>query len=245
MFRPVVALVLSVGVALAAPGLGRALASDCLVFGRAFDEQDVSGRLLSENIMLALNTVGICVTASPLPGKRIQQALMQGEIDGEFVRVRSYAKGVGDIAVFVEEPVVEGVGFIVARDAAVKSPEDLGSKPLGTLRGYVWQEEVVPDSTRIALANSYEQLAQMFVNGRVAAILIDEYNLERFPELEPWPRTAIARLDAYIVLHKSKAVFREPISQALRFYKSTGCVFEKYHGGPACGLRNPPNPNNQ
>ncbi|RVU38984.1 hypothetical protein EOI86_06915 [Hwanghaeella grinnelliae] len=240
MYRPSVALMFVVGVAIALPGLAFASASDCLVFGRAFDEQDVSGRILSGNIMLALNAVGICVTASPLPGKRIEQALLHGEIDGEFVRVPSYLKRVGDVAVTVDEPVVEAVGLFVSLDPSIGSVRDLGTGMLGILRGYVWQEELASAHSRVAVANNSSQLAEMLLNRRVKAILIDEYNLERFPKLEHAHRSTVAELTAYVVLHKRKAALRGAIAEAVRFYKSAGCVFEKFRGGPACGLRNPP-----
>lgn len=244
MFRPVLALVFAVGVVLAAPGFARAAATDCLVFGRQFEEEDVAALILSENIMLALNAVGVCVTARPLPGKRITQALLQGEIDGEFARILSYLDHVGDAAVLVEEPVVRAAGYIVTHDPEITAVMELGTRPLGTLRGFLWQEEAVRAASRFVAANSYEQLAEMFLNGRVEAILIDQYNLERFPELGTRPRTVVAQIDAYIVLHKSKAALSESIAQAVRFYTAAGCVFERYHGGPACGLRNPPIPNN-
>jgi len=240
MHRPVVALVFSVGIAVAVSVRTPASANDCLVFGRQFDEKDVAGPILSDNIMLALNTVGICITARPLPGKRITQALVQGEIDGEFARVPSYLDLVGNTAVLVEEPVVGAAGYIVTRNPTIATAEGLGDGPLGVLRGFVWQEEAAQAASHVAAANSYEQLAEMFINKRVEAILIDEYNLERYPELANWPKAEVVQIKAYIVLHRRRAALRSAIGKAIRFYKSTGCVFERFHGGPACGLRNPP-----
>jgi ABC-type amino acid transport substrate-binding protein len=240
MFRPVVALVFLVGVAVTTPGGARAVANECLVFGRAFDEQDVTSRILSENVMLALNAVGICVTAISLPGKRIQQALLHGEIDGEFVRIPSYLKRVSDVAVMVDEPVVEGAGLLVSLDPSIGSLQDLGPDMLGILRGFVWQEEAARGHSQVAVANTFEQMAEMLLSRRVKAILIDEYNLEELPGLEHAHRTTVVEFTAYIVLHKRNAALRESIAQAVRFYKSGGCAFERFHGGPACGLRNPP-----
>ncbi|WP_425404438.1 hypothetical protein [Hwanghaeella sp.] len=208
--------------------------ANCLVLGRTVAVRDTINAVIFENVSAALADVGICVRDKQFPAKRVSEALIRGEIDGELMRIGAYRSVVGDAAIPVKEPLFYIVGYLVARDTTVASVNDVNRMSLATLRGIVWQRDIGALAAKNIVANTPEQQFEMLQAGRVDAILMDGVNFDRFPELKNMSRLEVSREPAFIYLHRAWKNLSDQIAAAVRSFKGRGCLFETPQGGKHC-----------
>lgn len=96
--------------------------------------------------------------------------------DGEFLRTSDYQAKVGDFAMIVDEPLVEGYGLLVTRPDQTPSFRDLKGKAVGVRRGFIWQEKVFPDSVTKTFIDDYETGLTLLQMGQISGLLIDSLN---------------------------------------------------------------------
>lgn len=229
--RPVVCLALLVFLAFAERP---AIAQDCLVFGRISSYSGSLFEIVQSNVDRVFSDAGICIRSRTLLAARATEALIRGQIDGEYLRVVEYEKRVGEAAIAVGEPLYQGKGWLLTNNGAVNSAEDISAARLGVLRGLVWQDRFKARAASVVEANSHKQLVDMFLNGRVDTIMIDNYNFERFPALASTRRFLAMIFDTRVFLHKSKAPLAPRFASVIRDFKQRGCRFDLAEGGPGC-----------
>ncbi|RVU38985.1 hypothetical protein EOI86_06920 [Hwanghaeella grinnelliae] len=206
----------------------------CLRIGSSFGEKHSADDRVEANIRTVLTSLNLCVETVTGPPKRLTEALLRGEIDGELIRVREYGRAVADAAVLVEEPLAEANGYLVAR-AGIDLPETAeGDLTIGMLRGVRWHRAALENAGQTFVANDMEQLMEMLRNGRVDAILVGGFLRDDYPELAALSSKVVHKTTLHFVLHRSHADLAEKIGGAIRAFKSRGCSFQKEKGGPTC-----------
>ncbi len=212
----------------------QAQSTPCLRIGSSFSEKHSVDHLVEENIRFVLAALNICMDIVPGPPKRLTAELLRGEIDGELIRVKEYARAVDEAAILVNEPLAEATGYLVGRaglDLAKAAVEDLS---IGTLRGVRWHLAASNGARKIAVANDMEQLVDMLRNRRVDAILVGGFLRDEYPQLANLPAKVVYRTTLHFVLHRSHAASADAISAAIRNFKGRGCTFLAVAGGTAC-----------
>lgn len=206
----------------------------CLRIGSSFGAKHATDDRVEANIRTMLTSLNQCVEIVNGPPKRLTEALLHGEIDGELIRVREYGRAVGEAAVVVEEPLAEVKGYLIARagiDLAITAKDDL---TIGMLRGVRWHQAASAGARRVVIANNMEQLLEMLHNGRVDAILVGGFLRDEYPELAALSSQVVYSTTLHFVLHRSRADLADRIAAGIRRYRDKGCSFLMPKGGTTC-----------
>lgn len=207
---------------------------DCLVLGRTVAVRDSTNDVIFSNMAAVLADVGICVRDRQMPAKRVSESLLQGEVDGELMRIAGYVSVVGHTAFAVDEPISAITGYLVTRDRSVTSIDDIGGMSLAVVRGILWQSRLGNQARREIVTNTPQQQVEIFRSGRVDAILMDGVNFDAFPDLKDTHRVVVAREEVFIYLHRRWIGLAETVAEAIRSFKRRGCLFELPRGGADC-----------
>jgi hypothetical protein len=214
LFPPVFALLLLVGTSLGEPARGR----DCLNFLAV--NSFTFGSIIS-SLQESFARSGVCFEIDHAPAPRNSLLLRQGKVDGELFRIPDYQNTVGNTAIMVPEPIIEGYGLLVAvsQDGLDENPADIQGMAVG--RGVVWQNHVSLPSSGVSEVGDYEALMTMLRTGRVSAVLIDNVNLAllRTPEESLFAKRVTPKLQAHLFLHASQASLLPEIDTAIRVWK--------------------------
>ena len=206
----------------------------CLRIGSSFGDKHSTDDLMEGNMRAVLASLGLCAEIVKGPPKRLTEALLRGEIDGELVRVKEYGRAVAAKAILVDEPLAEANGYLIARAGIDLAETAEPSLSIGILRGVRWHQAASADAKKIAIANNMDQLTEMLRNGRVDAILVGGFLREEYPELAGLPSRIVYRTTLHFVLHRSHADIADEIAEGIRVFRGKGCSFLMAKGGTAC-----------
>jgi len=206
----------------------------CLRIGSSFGDKHSTDDRVEANIRAVLNSLNLCVEVVSGPPKRLTEALLRGEIDGELIRVREYGRAVAEAAVLVEEPLAEANGYLVARAGIDLAETAEGALTIGMLRGVRWHRSASAGAGRAVVANDMEQLMEMLRNDRVDAILVGGFLRDEYPELAALSSKVVYRTTLHFVLHRSRAELADEIAAGIRRYRDKGCSFLLAKGGTTC-----------
>lgn len=213
---------------------GYAETGGCLRIGSSFGDKHSTDDRVEANIRAVLNSLNLCVEVVSGPPKRLTEALLRGEIDGELIRVREYGRAVAEAAILVEEPLAEANGYLVA-DAGIDLTEtDEGDLTIGMLRGVRWHQAASKGAGRVVIANDMEQLMEMLRNDRVDAILVGGFLRDGYPELAALSSKVVYKTTLHFVLHRSHLDLADEIAAGIRRYRDKGCSFLLAKGGTTC-----------
>lgn len=206
----------------------------CLRIGSTFSHKHSVDDRVEQNLRTVLASLNICIDIVAGPPRRLTEALLRGDLDGELFRVREYGRAVEAAALLVEEPLSDVLGyFVAARDI------DLARRPIetlkvGVLRGLKWHQTAAQSAGEVIVANDMEQLLSMLRNRRVDGIMIGGFLREEYPELSNLPAQVAYRSTAHFVLHRSHQDLARPIAAAIWDFKERGCSFTRPDGGSTC-----------
>lgn len=220
--------------AMTAAGTLSAQEAPCLRIGSSFGDKHSTDDLMEGNMRAVLASLDLCAEIVKGPPKRLTEALLRGEIDGELVRVKEYGRAVAAKAILVDEPLAEANGYLIARAGIDLAETTEPGLSIGILRGVRWHQAASADAKKIAIANNMDQLTEMLRNGRVDAILVGGFLREEYPELAGLPSKVVYRTTLHFVLHRSHADIADQIAEGIRVFRGKGCSFLMAKGGTAC-----------
>ena len=198
---------------------GRA-ADNCINLATREAEVHISA---AKQVSKALDAANICHKTRFLPGNRLQQSLIDGEIDGDMGRIMNYGEQVGDIAIMVEEPVVRITGLFISRKNEKRTLDEMRAEPIGAIANTQWAETKLQQHVDVMHAKSVIQLIRLMEHERISGFLIDDFvwhTVQKdYPDLQ---MNRVVEINIYMWLRKEKADFAQPIAEALRAFKARG-----------------------
>lgn len=206
----------------------------CLRIGSSFGEKHAIDDRVEANMRTVLASLNLCMVIVTGPPKRLTEALLHGEIDGELIRVREYGRAVAGEAVLVGEPLAEATGYLVARTGIDLAETAEGELIVGILRGVRWHHSASEGARRAVVINEMEQLMEMLRSGRVDAILVGGFLRDEYPELTALSSKVVYKTTLHFILHRSRADLADTIGAGIRRYRDKGCSFLKTKGGTTC-----------
>lgn len=167
-----------------------------------------------------------CFVVSYNPPARSAQLLLDGEVDGEFLRLADFSPYQQADVVMVPVALVSGEGVLVSRDQKITSLESLGHSALGYRRGTDWSENLSKFYPNRIAVPSYELMVEMFNKGRIDALLIDDLNLRGYGHmLSGTTRTPLKETSAYIWLAARHKDLITQITAVLQKFYAEGHSF--------------------
>ena len=212
------------------PASTNAVADECLKI--ASDSKNIKAvRLFTPGVKQVFQNAQLCAEYINMPSKRIQKAMSEGEIDGEFIRVNTYLKAMKDYIAPVPTPIVRASGVIVTLRKEGFLPQtiaDIGKKKIGTILGFKWHEVFAVALASTKVAKKYETLAAMLNKRRIDGFLIEDVSLQRLyaekllsPE-DIHVSPAIIDLSAYLVMNRKHSGIVGKLDSALKKAKADG-----------------------
>jgi hypothetical protein len=192
--------------------------ADCLKLTTSFKLVD---QLIVQSLISKFSEHDLCVQVSHVPADRATLLIEQGQIDGELFRIHDYINEIGEVAVRVEEPIVEGYGLIVGKTKVSQSDTLLAGKPVAMIRGFIWQEKVFPRRSVPVMVEDSKAGMAMLEAGRVSALLIDAISLKILvPEADMfYQRRVTPKMSAYLYLHKRHSQDLPAFTSAIQEWK--------------------------
>ena len=170
-----------------------------------------------------------CFTVSYNPTARSAQMLLDGEVDGEFLRLADFSPYQHADVVMVPVPLVRGEGILVSRDKKFTSLESLGQNALGIRRGTDWSDHLSQSYPNRIVVPSYELMVEMFNKGRIDALLIDDLNLRDYEKMLPGTtRTTLKGTSAYVWMAAKHKDLIPEITRVLQKFQGEGHSFIGY-----------------
>jgi ABC-type amino acid transport substrate-binding protein len=192
--------------------------TDCLKLTTSFKQID---QLIVPSLISKFAEYGLCVEVSHVSADRATLLIEQGQIDGELFRIRDYINEISEVAVRVEEPIVEGYGLIVGKTETSQSDKLLVGKPVAMVRGFIWQERVFPKRSVPVMVEDSKAGFAMLKAGRVSALLIDTISFKLLvSEADKlYQRRVTPKMSAYLYLHNRNAHLLPAFEAAIKGWK--------------------------
>lgn len=188
-------------------------------------------RLFTPGIKKVFQKANICVEYISMPSRRMQKEMLEGNIDGEFVRVNTYLKIMKDYIAPIPTPIIKAKGVIVSLKETGFAPKalvDIGSKKIGIVLGFKWHEVLATSLKTTRIAKKYDTLAAMLKRKRVDGFLIEDVSLKSLYDkalLSPeqlYISPAVIDLSAYLVMSKKHRNLTKQLNQAMKIVKAEG-----------------------
>lgn len=203
-----------------------AYADDCLLFGAT---EDILGHQVGQKFTEVLATQNICAKMSYLPAAQSERMFINGQIDGELMRVINFGdyEQLGMLRIPI--PVIEGEGLLVSYDPTLQTIKQMNGRALGVFRGMEWQLDISGTYENIIILPNYEIMVDMLIGGRVDAILIDSQSIRQFAgRLDSAAITMLMRRNVFAWIRPEHKRLLPAISDALQeFHASGGSFFEQ------------------
>ncbi len=227
----------------ALPGLAspQARASDTLTITAvsATGASGVAARLLTDIYRRA----GIGLNITVLPAARASLVALSDQADGELMRIASYGQTYPQL-LRVDPPfyrVSVRAYSVPARNASVRSREDLRHYSIGSLRGMPYVQDLTESHPALTLTQSPLQLFRMLLAGRVdlavCTTLAARHALLSLgaPEVDASPE--LASFDLHHYLHVRRRDVAQRITDALRRMRDGGELAQLTAGYEAAAMR--------
>lgn len=200
-----------------------AFADDCLMFGTT---EDVLGRQVGAKFADVLATQNICAKVSYLPAAQSERMFLNGELDGELMRVINFGDYEQRGMLRVPIPVIEGEGLLVSYDPSLQTINQMKGRTLGILRGMEWQLDISGTYDNVVALPNYEIMVDMLIGGRIDAILIDNQSIREFDgRLDDAAITMLMRRNAFVWIRPEHRKLLPAISDALQEFHASGGDF--------------------
>ncbi|RCK44987.1 hypothetical protein TH30_13315 [Thalassospira profundimaris] len=167
-----------------------------------------------------------CFIVSYNPAARSAQMLLDGEVDGELLRIEGFEPYKTADMVMVPVPLIIGEAILVTRDFKVSAIEDISQATLGIRRGTEWSDSLSQGHENTITVPSYELMVEMFKKGRIDAFLIDDLNLREYRDtLAGMNKVVLKQSGAYIWLSKEHENLVPDVARILREFYAQGHSF--------------------
>lgn len=215
LFSPVLALLLLFSASLSGPAYTR----DCLNFMAV--NFYTFGSIIS-SLQETFAKSGVCFTVDHAPAPRNSLLLKQGKTDGELFRIPDYQNTIGDAAIMVPEPIIEGYGLLVTKSESVLDEDLANIQGMAVGRGVVWQNYVSLPEAGVSEVGDYASLMTMLRTGRVSAVLIDNVNFTqlKLPKENLFAKRVTPKLQAHLFLHARHTSLLPEINKAIRVWRA-------------------------
>lgn len=191
--------------------------------------KDGYGQKIGEIILIPIyKKLGIDISITPMPAARAERSVVQGQKDGEVLRVYSYGEEHPSL-IRVPTPIyqVETTPFIrMGCNAKVTKAEDLKHYRVAAVKGIRHTNDLEKKNIRIHKLNSLEQLMKFVSKGRAEIGLSDKNNgelaLRRLGIENIKSGPVICRQNLYHYIHASKEDLVPKLDAIIRKMKQNG-----------------------
>jgi len=174
---------------------------------------------------------GVCAKYINIPLKRMQHNMMNGSLDGEYLRVKAYAELMKDYVIPIPTEAITLDGFLVSFKNSGFAPQtlaDIRNKRIGVIHGAVWQRKAAKGAEKIYRAYKYDILAELVRRQELDAFLIERLSLQSlltsgvFSPGDVTISPVVIKIPTYIFLHKKHKDMIPRLDKALRQVKQEG-----------------------
>ncbi len=183
------------------------------------------------DIRKVFKKAGICAKYMNIPLKRIQHNMRVGNLDGEYLRVKSYIEIMKDHVIPVPTAAISLDGYLVSLKStgfAPKSLSDLDHRKVGVIHGAIWQMKAARKAAQVYKAYKYDILARLLKREEIDTFLIERLSLRSllmsglFSPGDVTVSPVVVRIPTYILLHKRHQALVAKIDEALKKVKQEG-----------------------
>ncbi|WP_420340252.1 hypothetical protein [Roseibium sp.] len=159
---------------------------------------------MSQSIITTFEGFNICIEVTYVDAHRTSLLLNQGKIDGEFFRIEDYQTVVGENAIMVPVPMIEGYGMIVAQSEEDLSLDPARPEQIAAGLATVWHRLATLPENRLTNIEDYKSGFQMLYKGRVAAVLVDSvsFMMLKDPNEKHYSKRLTPITPAFLYIHK-------------------------------------------
>lgn len=183
------------------------------------------------DIRKVFRKAGICAKYMNIPLKRIQHNMQVGNLDGEYLRVKSYIELMKDYVVPIPTEAINLDGYLVSLKSTGFAPQSLSelkSRKVGVIHGAIWQIKAAKKAEDIYRAYKYDILAKLLKKQEIDAFLIERLSLRSlmmsgfFSPGDVTVSPVVVRIPTYILLHKKHKSLIAKLDDALKQVKKEG-----------------------
>ncbi len=169
-------------------------------------------------------SVGGCVEFVAAPVRRAESMTISGTLDGEFLRTRTWAEGLGNSVIVVPTPLHEAQVLAISlarRELNIKSLDDLRGKRVIIVGGHRWAETKLEELNMMpVVVNNADRYVELLRLERADVGLSEQLGMEHFLNKPEFISMPVAKITYHIVLRQEHSDIVPNLDQAIKTFLS-------------------------